>query len=97
MSFLLDTDICSAHFRRPAGLAHRFLQHAGLLSVSAISPAEAYGGAYHRPEPRPLLDKIGELLWDVSVIDFDSCAPPPLERFAASYCGKVFRCRRLTY
>ena len=28
MSHLLDTNICSAHFRRPAGLAHQFLQHA---------------------------------------------------------------------
>jgi hypothetical protein len=28
MSHLLDTNICAAHFRRPAGLAHRFFQHA---------------------------------------------------------------------
>ncbi len=27
MSFLLDTNTCSAHFRRPSGLAHRFMQH----------------------------------------------------------------------
>jgi hypothetical protein len=26
MSFLLDTNIVSAHLRRPAGLAHRFTQ-----------------------------------------------------------------------
>ena len=26
MSHLLDTNICSAHFRRPGGLAHRFIQ-----------------------------------------------------------------------
>ena len=33
MSHLLDTNICSAHFRRPGGLAHRFdtgdAQHGG--------------------------------------------------------------------
>ena len=26
MTHLLDTNICSAHMRRPAGLAHRFFQ-----------------------------------------------------------------------
>ena len=29
MTHLLDTNICSAHMRRPGGLAHRFFQHAG--------------------------------------------------------------------
>jgi hypothetical protein len=33
MNFLLDTDTCSAHMRRPAKLAHRFQQI-----------REAYGG-----------------------------------------------------
>ena len=31
MSYLLDTNICSAHIRRPAGLAHRFVQYSGRL------------------------------------------------------------------
>lgn len=29
MTFLLDTDTCSAHMRRPAKLAHRFIQYTG--------------------------------------------------------------------
>jgi len=33
MSHLLDTNICSAHFRRPGGLAPQFLQHAGRLFI----------------------------------------------------------------
>jgi len=36
MSFLLDTDTCSAHLKRPAGLMHRFVQHSGGLSISTI-------------------------------------------------------------
>ena len=32
MSHLLDTNICSAHFRRPGGLAHRFIQYGGACS-----------------------------------------------------------------
>ncbi len=75
MSFLLDTNICSAHFRRSAGLAHRFMQHAGRLYLPSIGLAELYAGAYHRPDPAPLLAKINELLDDVSVLGFDSsCA-----------------------
>jgi len=75
MSFLLDTDICSAHFRRPGGLAHRFFQYSGRLSVSSVNLAELYSGAYHVPNPQPLLDKVDELLRDVNVLAFDAdCA-----------------------
>jgi len=33
MSFLLDTDTCSHHMKRPTGLTHRFIQHMGRLSA----------------------------------------------------------------
>jgi predicted nucleic acid-binding protein len=46
MSYLLDTNICSAHARRPGGVAHRFIQHAGRLSMPTIVLAELYAGAY---------------------------------------------------
>jgi tRNA(fMet)-specific endonuclease VapC len=36
VSFLLDTNICSAHFKRPSGLFHRFVRHAGGLYVPAV-------------------------------------------------------------
>jgi hypothetical protein len=42
VSFLLDTNILSAHLRRPAGLAHRFFQHSGRLYTSGVSLAELY-------------------------------------------------------
>jgi tRNA(fMet)-specific endonuclease VapC len=75
MSHLLDTDICSAHFRRPGGLAHQFLQHAGRLFVPAVVLGELYTGAYHVDDPDPLLQKITDLLDDVRVLDFDhACA-----------------------
>jgi len=75
MTHLLDTDICSAHMRRPAGLAHRFFQYAGGLAISSVSLAELYAGAYKRPQPARLLGLIGDLLRDVAVLDFDSaCA-----------------------
>jgi tRNA(fMet)-specific endonuclease VapC len=72
MSFLLDTNICSAHLKRPAGLMHRFVQHAGRLFIPSIVLGELYAWAYRRSSPQPLLDRIdNELLADVAVLDFD--------------------------
>ena len=51
MSFLLDTNILSAHLRRPAGLAHRFFQHAGRLYTSGVSLAELYDWVNGRRDP----------------------------------------------
>lgn len=76
MSFLLDTDICSAHLKRPSGLIHRFIQHAGRLHITSIVLAELYTWAFHRQQPATLLARIeNDLLADVVVIDFDrACA-----------------------
>jgi tRNA(fMet)-specific endonuclease VapC len=75
MSHLLDTNICAAHFRRPSGLAHRFIQHGGGLFLPTVVLAELYAGAYHVADPAPLLQKIGDFLQDVHVLPFDEdCA-----------------------
>src|SRR5438094_10615423 len=75
MTHLLDTNICSAHMRRPAGLAHRFFQHAGGIAISSIVLAELYAGAYQHPNPARLLALIADLLKEVSILDFDAaCA-----------------------
>ncbi len=75
MNFLLDTDTCSAHMRRPAQLAHRFIQYAGSLAIPTIVLAELYAGAYHHPNPTRLLALIGDLRQEVQVLEFDAaCA-----------------------
>ena len=75
MTFLLDTDTCSAHMRRPAQLAHRFIQHIGQLAISSVTLAELYAGAYKHSQVNRLLSLIADLLQEVQVIDFDSaCA-----------------------
>jgi predicted nucleic acid-binding protein len=61
MSHLLDTNICAAHFRRPGGMAHRFVQYGGGLYVPTIVLGELYAGAYHITAPAPLLQKISDL------------------------------------
>ena len=45
MSYLLDTNIVSAHLRRPAGLQHRFVQHGGRIAIPTIALAELLGDA----------------------------------------------------
>jgi tRNA(fMet)-specific endonuclease VapC len=75
MSYLLDTNICSAHLRRPSGLAHRFTQHVGRLSIPTIVLAELYAWAHGRDAPQPVLSSIEDLLEDLDVLVFDrACA-----------------------
>ena len=76
MSFLLDTNICSAHLGRPSGLIHRFVQHSGRLAIPTIVLGELYAWAYRRGNPAPLLRAIRQdLLCDVNVLPFDAdCA-----------------------
>jgi tRNA(fMet)-specific endonuclease VapC len=72
VSFLLDTNVCSAHLRRPAGLMHRFVQYAGRLYLPTIVLGELYAWAYRRGNPASVIDKIeNDLLSDVAVLDYD--------------------------
>lgn len=75
MSFLLDTNICSAHMRRPAGLVHRFVQHSGRLHIPTVVLAELYAGAFMLDDPTRILSGIKDLLQDLIVLKFDDlCA-----------------------
>lgn len=75
MSYLLDTNICSAHMRRPAGLAHRFIQYSGRLCIPSIVLGELYAGAHMLANPTRILAGIKDLLEDVDVLPFDAaCA-----------------------
>jgi tRNA(fMet)-specific endonuclease VapC len=61
--------------RRPAALAHRFIQHTGQLGISSVTLAELYAGAYKHSQAWRLLALIGDLRQEVEIIDFDSeCA-----------------------
>jgi tRNA(fMet)-specific endonuclease VapC len=72
VSYLLDTNICSAHFKRPAGLMHRFVQHSGRLYIPTIVLGELYTWDYLRPDPVGFMAKLeNDLLPDLIVLDFD--------------------------
>jgi len=76
VSVLLDTDICSAHLKRPAGLMHRFVQHSAQLNTSTIVLGELSVWAFHRSNPAPVIQRVEQdLLPDLNLLDFDSdCA-----------------------
>lgn len=72
MSFLLDTNTCSAYLKRRRGMAHRFEQHSGRSHIATIVLGELFTWAYRRPNPQPTLDAIAnELLPQVQVLVFD--------------------------
>ncbi len=61
--------------KRPAGLAHRFIQYSGRLAIPTIVLAELYAGAYMLPNPNRILTGIADLLLDVTILPFDeACA-----------------------
>src|SRR5438477_115060 len=69
MSFLLDTDICSAHLKQRGGLTHRFIQHMGHLHVPTVVVGELYSWVLRsRAAPRRLHDLV-DLLNDLVVLD----------------------------
>jgi predicted nucleic acid-binding protein len=71
VSFLRDTNILSAHLRRPAGLAHRFFQYSGRLYTSSVVLAELFVWAYNRPDPLKLLAGIDQMLFEeVSLLEY---------------------------
>ncbi|MEI6326315.1 MAG: type II toxin-antitoxin system VapC family toxin [Gemmataceae bacterium] len=75
MIFLLDTDICSAHMRRPGKLAHRFIQYQSQLAISSVTLAELYAGVYKHSQVNRLLGLVDELLLEIQVLEFDAaCA-----------------------
>lgn len=81
MSFLLDTNICSAPLKRSAGLIHRFIPRMGRPAIPSIVPAELRAGADMRPDPAPLLARIEDLLVSLEVLDFDAAC--------AEECGRL--------
>jgi predicted nucleic acid-binding protein len=69
MSFLLDTDICSAHLKRKGNLAHRLVQHMGRIHVSVITVGELYTWALRAKASPQRLSSLEDFLTDVQVLE----------------------------
>jgi predicted nucleic acid-binding protein len=68
MSFILDTDTCSAHLKSGA-LTHRLVQHSGRLYMSTTTLAELYTWALRANAPPRRLQGLLDLLDDVVTLD----------------------------
>jgi len=69
MSFLIDTDICSAHLKHKGIVTNRFLQYTGRLYLSTISLGELYTWILRTKAPPLRLQQLQELLDDMIVLD----------------------------
>jgi tRNA(fMet)-specific endonuclease VapC len=81
VSFLIDTDICSAYLKGDGRVFNRFLQHSGGINVSAITLAELYSWALRAKAPPGRLVGVAELLSEANVL--------PVDRDVARRFGEV--------
>ncbi|MCE9604142.1 MAG: type II toxin-antitoxin system VapC family toxin [Planctomycetia bacterium] len=81
MSFLIDTDICSAHLRGDASVTGRFLQYTGQLHVSVISIAELSSWVYRKNTPDRFL-----LGYTTMIAEFHALT---IDQEVAGRCGKI--------
>jgi tRNA(fMet)-specific endonuclease VapC len=69
MSYLLDTDICSAHLKQQGAVTNRFLQYAGRLHISVVSIGELLTWALRANAPQKRRQGVEDLLKDLVVVD----------------------------
>lgn len=71
MSFLLDTDICSASIRGVSRVANRFLQYGGRLYMSTVTLGELHAWAMRAKAPPTRMQTLLDLLREVQVLIVD--------------------------
>jgi tRNA(fMet)-specific endonuclease VapC len=81
MSFLIDTDICSAYLRGHSAVASRFFQYTGRLYISVVTIAELTHWINSRNTPARFLAGFASLIDGFEVVDVD--------RPVADLCGNI--------
>ena len=71
MSFLLDTDICSASMKGITRVYNRFLQYSGRLHISTVTLGELYVWALRAQASPKRMQSLFKLLKDVQVLPVD--------------------------
>jgi len=71
MSFLIDTDICSAYLKGNRIVWNRFMQFTGGLHISAITLAELNVWAQRAGAPKSRLESLQALLNDLIFLEVD--------------------------
>jgi len=72
MSFLLDTDTCSAYLKGNARVGNRFLHYTGGLHLSTITLGELYAWVLRGNAPPSRPQAMREMLSDMTVLDTTS-------------------------
>lgn len=85
MSFLLDTDICSAYVKNNRLVANRFVQYGGRLHISTATLGELYTWAKRAAAPAKRLQGVLDLLKEVQVLPMDDTSLRRLARFGLLY------------
>ena len=81
MSFLLDTDICSAYLKGDPRVFNRFMQYSGGLHVSILTLAELYAWVYIAVDPSIREAGLLNMMADVTLL--------PLDEVIARRCGEL--------
>ena len=71
MSYLLDTNICSAWIRGDRKIHAKMRQYAGNLYLSTISLSELYVWPYRKDRSTLLFQRIEKLRQEVHILPFD--------------------------
>jgi tRNA(fMet)-specific endonuclease VapC len=72
VSFLVDTDICSAQLRDHNKVSAKFRQHLGSIYVSAITLGELFSWTFRVNTPAKYRVGVESLLSDIAVLDVDT-------------------------
>lgn len=84
MSFLLDTDICSAYVKGDSRLWQRFMQHSGQLHLSVITAAELFAWVLRAKAPPARQQGLSNLLHDMTVLAVDQAVARKFGEIRAS-------------
>jgi predicted nucleic acid-binding protein len=71
MSFLLDTDICSASMKGNAAVTNRFIQYGGRLHISTVTLGELLAWALRAKALPQRVQLLQKLLQEVAVLPMD--------------------------
>lgn len=74
MSFLLDTDICSAQMKGNVRVHGRFIQYGGRLSISTVTLGELTAWALRAKASPKRMQSLLDLLQEVRVLALDEAA-----------------------
>src|SRR2546421_9531184 len=71
LSFLLDTDICSAFMKGVGRVTNRFIQHGGRLYLPTVALGELYAWTLRANASAQRMQSLLDLLREVQVVNVD--------------------------